>query len=412
MMRIVVLLTLLLALAAGAVRAASIPEAVPAPAWPESALNTDESTPGGIPGVVVVTRQVDWLWVTRVSLESPEAVARIVERSRAMGVKGLLVQVIGRGDAWYRSDRLPRAEALSGAPDGFDPLGDVLDRAHAAGLEVHAWVNCCLVWSGDHRPDDPHHVACEHPEWFGVLPGGRNLLTLGPRGWKRLGIEGAYLSPADEHVRVWVAANVAEVVRRYAVDGVHLDYIRTPGVDAGYDGATRVAFARESGVDRARESSLPAAERAGVDSSFREFQDRQVTAILRAVRDSVEALRPGLPISAAVRPDPGEAARWYGQPWAAWLADSLLDRAFPMCYSPATQTVLDQLADITRRVGRDRVIPGIAVYNASPTSVASHVKGARALGFAELALYSYDALFQAPRYWERLSELLTPGQIP
>ncbi|MFI5370328.1 MAG: glycoside hydrolase family 10 protein [Candidatus Eisenbacteria bacterium] len=403
--------TCLLALFARVASAASIPDAV-APAWPESTLRAPDMAAGDTRGPAARAGRVDWLWVTRVSLESPSAVERAVERAKAMGVRGLLVQVIGRGDAWYRSDRLPRAEALANAPPGFDPLGEMIERAHASGLEVHAWINCCLVWSADHPPVDAIHVARAHPEWFAELPDGRSLLTIGPRGWKRLRIEGAWLSPADERVRVWVAGNVAEVARRYPVDGIHLDYIRTPGIDAGYDGATRVGFAMETGVDRAHPATRSAAERETLDVAFAAFEDRQVTALVRAVRESLEIERPGLPLSAAVRPDPVEAARFYGQPWTGWLTDGLLDRAFPMCYSPDTQTVLDQLEDIARRVGRDRVVPGIAVYNATPTRVASHLKGARALGYPELALYSYDALFGAPRYWERLSGLLTQDAAP
>jgi uncharacterized lipoprotein YddW (UPF0748 family) len=352
------------------------------------------------------TRSVDWLWVTRVSLESPEAVDQTVARAKQMGVRGLLVQVIGRGDAWYRSDRLPRAEALGDQPADFDPLGRIIEKAHAAGLEVHAWINCCLVWSADHPPADPSHVARAHPDWFAAVASGRSLLHMTPRGWRRLHIEGAWLSPADERVRDWVAGNVAEVARRYPVDGIHLDYLRTPGIDAGYDGATRLAFAQETGVDRAHLGARPPAERAALADSFASFEDAQVTALVRAVRETLAVVKPGLPLSAAVRPDLSEAARSYGQPWAQWLAEGLLDRAFPMCYSPVTQTVLDQLEDIARQVGHDRVVPGIAVYNAPPVRVASHVKGARALGFPELALYSYDTLFGAPRYWQRLAPLI------
>jgi len=81
---------------------------------------------------------VDYMWVLRNSLIHAEDVPRIVERAKRMGVRGLLVQVIGRGDAWYRSDRLPAPEPLQGS--GRDPLGEILPLAHAAGLEVHAWV--------------------------------------------------------------------------------------------------------------------------------------------------------------------------------------------------------------------------------------------------------------------------------
>ena len=358
------------------------------------------------------SRTVDWLWVTRVSLLSPAAVARVVERAQAMHVRGILVQVIGRGDAFYRSERLPRAEALGGLPADFDPLAELVMRGHAAGIEVHAWINCCLVWSAPDRPSDPNHVARLHPEWFLVLPDGRNLLSVGARGWRRLGIEGAYLSPAHAAVRAWIAGNAAEVARHYAVDGIHLDYIRTPGIDAGYDGASRVGFALESGLDRARRPGLSVAERARIDTAFAAYQARQVTAVVRAVRDSLAAVRPGLALSAAVRPNPREAARYFAQPWPEWLASGLLDRAFPMCYSPVTQTVLEQLQALSHLEYRDRVVPGLAVYNAPPLSVASHCKGARALGYPQLALYSYDTLFEHSTYWERLSSLLVAGTAP
>jgi len=75
---------------------------------------------------------VDYMWVLRNSLVHAEDVPRIVERAKRMGVHGLLVQVIGRGDAWYRSDRLPAPEPLGGS--GRDPLGELLPLAHAAGL--------------------------------------------------------------------------------------------------------------------------------------------------------------------------------------------------------------------------------------------------------------------------------------
>ena len=62
------------------------------------------------------------------------------------GFNTLLVQVRGRGDAFYDSRWEPRAEALGSAPAGFDPLALVISEAHARGMAVHAWVNTRLVW--------------------------------------------------------------------------------------------------------------------------------------------------------------------------------------------------------------------------------------------------------------------------
>lgn len=359
------------------------------------------------PAVVVTPADapVDYLWVLRNSLVRPEDVPRVVQRAKAMGVRGILVQVVGRGDAWYRSDRLPAPEPMQGA--GRDPLGEILPLAHAAGLEVHAWVNCCLVWSGPRLPRDRRHVLHTHPEWVARLADGRSMARLTPRQLERMRVEGVFLSPMHPGVQRWVAENVQELVRRYPVDGVHLDYIRQPGVAIGYDPTSRARFAMQSGADPITFNRQPAAERARLEAEWVAFQQEQVTAIVRGVRDSIAATRPGLPLSAAVVADTVTALTLKRQPWSRWVRDGLLDRAYLMCYAPSVQTVLDQLDALARNVGSERLVPGIAVYNAPPSSSASKIKAARALGFPAVALYSYDSLYERPGLWERLRALLT-----
>ena len=70
------------------------------------------------------------LWVTRTTLGSPEAVTKMIAAARDGGFNTLLVQVRGRGDAYYRSTLEPRAPELAAHPD-FDPLGATIAQAHA-----------------------------------------------------------------------------------------------------------------------------------------------------------------------------------------------------------------------------------------------------------------------------------------
>src|SRR5438093_9136989 len=268
---------------------------------------------------------VDYLWVLRGALVDPAKLDHIVERAKAIGARGLLVQVVGRGDAFYRSDILPRSEALggSGAPPDYDPLAEILERAHRSGLEVHAWVNCMLVWSARSRPRDPRHVLNAHPEWVAAIKGGRPLSWLKPRERQRLAIEGVYLNPAHPRVRTWIASIAQEIARRYPVDGIHLDYIRQPDVAVGYDPTTRARFALQTGVDPERRDRLPAPQRAAVDPEWLAFQREQVTAVVREVRASVCAARPGLPISAAVVADTVRAVRSTAQPVQKWVQAGL-----------------------------------------------------------------------------------------
>jgi uncharacterized lipoprotein YddW (UPF0748 family) len=215
-----------------------------------------------------------------------------------------------------------------------------------------------------------------------------------------------FLSPAHPGVRRWIADNVRELVTRYPVDGVHLDYIRQPAVAIGYDPTSRARFAMESGVDPLMFGRAPRAERARLDSSWAAFQMDQVTEIVRGVRDVLNEVRPGLPLSAAVVADTLTALTVKHQPWSRWVRDGLLDRAYLMCYAPSVPTVLHELALLREQLGVDRLVPGIAMYNTPLSTAAAKIKAARALGFPLVALYSYDSLFQRSGQWERLRSFL------
>jgi uncharacterized lipoprotein YddW (UPF0748 family) len=415
---------------------------VAAPAVAPAVVPADSARAGTPPAATDSVWIMYYRWVVRTTLLHPAEFPALVSRARDMGVRGLLVQVVGRGDAYYRSDLLPRAEALppadgaSGVPragDGDDRFAELIALAHAAGLEVHAWMNCMLVWSAPAPPRDPRHVFNAHPEWMARLRDGRRLSQLSQRQRTRLRVEGAYLAPANPAVRRFVASVAVEIARRYPVDGVQLDYIRQPGVAVGYDPETRARFALATGVDPLRFDAVPPGRRAAIDSTWAEFQREQVTGVVREVRDSLEVVRserdavaataawriplvlpppppnpsvaawPRLELSAAVLADTAAARNLHAQAWTDWVRRGLIDRAFVMCYAAPVQTVLDQLLGYTRSLAQGkRVVPGIAVYNTRPPLAAAKILGARSLGFPLLALYSYDALNEHPGYWPAL----------
>jgi uncharacterized lipoprotein YddW (UPF0748 family) len=249
-------------------------------------------------------------------------------------------------------------------------------------------------------------VVNAHPEWVARMTDGRSMSRLTPHQAERLHVEGVFLSPAHPRVREWIADNIKELVTRYPVDGVHLDYIRQPVVSIGNDPTTRARFALESGVDPAMIRRLPAAERARMDSAWVAFQQEQVTAIVEQVRSAMNEVRPGLPLSAAVVADTLTALTVKKQPWSKWVRDGLLDRAYLMCYAPETQVVLQQLTAMSEQLGTDRLVPGIAVYNTPLSTAAAKIKAVRALGYPAVALYSYDSLYERPGGWDQLRAYL------
>jgi uncharacterized lipoprotein YddW (UPF0748 family) len=260
-----------------------------------------------------------------------------------------------------------------------------------------------LVWSAPTRPTDRKHVVIAHPAWIARTRDGRRLSEYGPRERERLKLEGVFLAPAHPGVRTWLANVAKEIVTRYAVDGIHLDYIRQPTIAVGFDPTTRAKFALEQGIDPQRIAWAKPEQRAALDSTWAAFQRAQVTATVQEVRDSVERVRPGLVISAAVLADTLSARNVHAQAWTEWVRSGLLDRAYAMCYAPTVQSVLDQMVGYATEFGQEgRVVPGIAVYNTSPALAAAKILGARALGFPRLALYSYDSLQERSGFWPEL----------
>jgi len=252
------------------------------------------------------------------------------------------------------------------------------------------------------------HVVNTHPEWIARLADGRPMSSLTARQRRRLGVEGVFLSPAFPGVRAWLGSIVKEIAMRYAVDGVQLDYIRLPGVQLRGDAGAGPAG--PSAGDARRKATAPARVR----TPRSETECAHVSAAVEEVRDSLAQVRPGLPLSAAVVADTAVAERANGQRWTSWLREGLIDRAFAMCYAAPLRTVVAQLLSFAASPGMGaRVVPGIAVYNTPPATAAAKIKAARALGFPELAVYSYDALASRPGYWPSLrNDLDAQGQSP
>jgi len=360
------------------------------------------------------------LWVVRYSLTSIGSVDRVVEMADQMNMNTLLVQVRGRGDAYYPSEIAPRAEELEAMPRDYDPFTRLIERAHAQGLEVQAWINCYLVWSAGRPPSSQLHVVNAHPDWIAVRSDGRKLVEMVPEEFQEERVEGMYLAPGNPEVRRHLRDVVREIVTHYHVDGIHLDYVRNPEPDVGYDAGTRTAFMREFGIDPASFASSPDSSllaRVGEDgiadlrARWMQWQRDQVTAFVRDVRNDLDLINPKLKLTAAVIADQTAALNRYLQDWPRWLREGLLDAAIPMAYSPNTVTVVRQLAAARSIPTEHHLYAGIAIYNESAREAADKIRRARGLGFDGVALFSYDAVAARTGYARALKTWSFPGPI-
>lgn len=370
--------------------------------------------------------EVRALWATRTALSSPAAVAQLVDAAASGGFNTIVVQVRGRGDAYYRSSFEPRAAALAAHP-GFDPLADTLRHARRAGLQVHAWVAINLVASAAALPTARQHIVHRQPDWLMVpRPLAAELMAIDPRSpeyvrrlarWTSVnaaGVEGLYMSPLHPWAATHVTRVITEIATNYAVDGVHLDYIRFPGADFDYSRAALQQFkvAVRPALTGAERSRADAADRRDPLSYPALFPDRwlafrqsRLTALVSQIRTTLTAIRPQAILSAAVVPDAARAAGTRMQDWRAWLDESLLDVVIPMAYTDDVAAFERQIADAHALAGSGSVWAGIGAYRLTPATTLEQIQAARRSRAAGVILFSYDALVTPPNSVTALRDL-------
>ena len=370
--------------------------------------------------------EVRALWVTRATLGSPTAIAQLVRTAQEGGFNTLIVQVRGRGDAYYVSALEPRAAELVSRPD-FDPLAHTLRLAHDAGLRVHAWISVNLVSSAFELPASRQHLVYRQPDWL-MVPRelGAEMIALDPRSPEYVGriarwirprtndIEGLYLSPLNPAAVTHVANVVTDLVQHYAVDGVHLDYARFPNEAFDYSRTALQQFKLaigpgltelERAAAEARETIDPLAYPTLFQDRWDAFRRSRTTAMMMRLRTAVKAARPEVIVSAAVVPDLTQAYEARFQDWRTWLDQGLIDVLCPMAYTKDVEVFEKQIAVALDFAGDRPVWAGVGAYRLTTAEILEHIAAARRLKASGIILFSYESLITPPNSAASLAAL-------
>lgn len=157
----------------------------------------------------------------------------VLDGADKSGFNAVFLQVRPCSDALYPSEIYPWSRYLTGrqgvAPDSdLDPLAYWVSEAHRRGIELHAWIN-------------PYRIARNPSEWADLAEG--SPARQHP-DWVVQHGEGYYFDPGIPEVRELVIGGVMEIVKKYQVDGIHLDDYFYPGADFN-DGASYGAYGTE-----------------------------------------------------------------------------------------------------------------------------------------------------------------------
>ncbi len=354
------------------------------------------------------------LWVLRSSLTTPASISALVHTAHEQGFTTLLVQVRGRGDAYYTSDLEPRAPELSRQPTAFDPLAQLLAEAHQAGVRVHAWVSVNLISSAVELPSAADHLVYRHPEWLMVPRAiAQEVAKLDPKNPGYVGkiarwtrgeldtVEGLYVSPLQPAAAAYAERVVSDIARRYDIDGIHLDYARYPNQQFDYSRFAIAAFRADIRPRLAAEARRELDDQESADlfgypdrfpEEWKAFRRAGLTALVARLRQAVRVVRPDALVTAAVAPDPQEAFDERLQDWRGWLGAHLVDAIAPMAYTQESVRFAEQIA-VARDVASGHAVwAGIGSYRLTPAQTIENIQAARRLGAAGFVLFSYDSL--------------------
>lgn len=161
---------------------------------------------------VASVANIDWPSRSDLSVDQQQAeIIALLNQAQFLNLNAIVLQVRPSADALYASALEPWSEYLTGqqgkAPDPiYDPLKMWIDEAHRRGIELHAWLNPYRARHTSAKSAlSPSHLANTHPAAV-----------------KRYG-DMLWMDPAEPVAVQRTLDVVADIVRRYDVDGIHID---------------------------------------------------------------------------------------------------------------------------------------------------------------------------------------------
>jgi uncharacterized lipoprotein YddW (UPF0748 family) len=340
------------------------------------------------------------IWLDRGSIieaGSEQGLARIFDQLAAAGINTVFFETVNAGYSIYPSQVAPEQNPLV---RGWDPLASAVKLAHARGMELHAWVWTFAAGNQIHNTilGQPANylgpVLTANPSWANYDNRG-NIIPIGQTK--------PFLDPANPEVRQYLMRLFEEIVTRYKVDGLQLDYIRYPFQDPGagriygYGRAARQQFQQQYGVDPMRISPRDRTRW----QQWTEFRTSQINSFVAEVSQMLRQRRSNLILSVAVfgYPEP-ERIQKLQQNWEVWARQGDVDLIVPMTYAPDTNR-FQQLAQpwlTNTNLGSSLISPGIYLLRLPEVGAIDQIQLVRDLpsgGYSLFALEHFGNNLQA-----------------
>lgn len=332
------------------------------------------------------------IWLDRgtiVEAKSPAGLKKVFDRMAASGVNTVFIEAVNAGYPIYPSSVAPEQNPLT---RGWDPMAAAVDLAKERNMEIHAWVWVFAVGNRRHNrivgkdSNYPGPVLSRYPDWADQNTKGE---IFPPE-------DKPFLDPANPEAQDYLIRLYREILTRYDVDGLQLDYIRYPRQSgwhtASYGEASRSGFRQLTGIDPTQISPK--------DRSlwwlWTQYRAEQINQFVARVATELRPLRPRLVISAAVFPwKQIDRLNRIQQNWETWVGEGQVDWLVPMTYAPETSRFLQEKVQPALKGMGDSpglFLPGVLIKNVSEGELLDKIQAVRDLPAGGFSLFAAEYL--------------------
>lgn len=256
------------------------------------------------------------VWVTTTAstaLDTRDNIAQTVNNCKKAGINQIFIVVYNNARTIYPSNVLG---AITGVKQlekfvGRDPLQEMIDAGHAAGLKIHAWFEYGFSssYSANGGP-----IINARPDWAALDQAGKLVVKNG-FDW---------LNAFNPEVQDFMINLVKEVVTKYDIDGVQGDD-RLPALPstAGYDPFTVAQYKLENN-NQAPPTDFK-------DQAWVKWRANRLNKFMKRFYTEIKAAKPSVIVSSSPSPYPWSLAE-YLQDWPTWVDSSWVDAVIPQCY--------------------------------------------------------------------------------
>jgi uncharacterized lipoprotein YddW (UPF0748 family) len=288
----------------------------------------------------------------RLTEKSPEELIKTLDRLKEANFNAIFPE------AWYHGMTIYPSEVVDQLPEfqGWDPLKVLVEEGKKRGIEVHVWVESFFVGVEEKRS------LKHYKNWLAVRKDGKIISEL-EKGY-------IYLCPARKESQELVLNVYKEMVKKYAIDGLQLDYVRYPRsmpYEKGYCYCEycQKEFKKLYGVNPL---DLTPEGNPEMWENWRKWREDNITRFVETVIKELKAIRNDIEISAAVFPEYESALTEIMQNWKLWTDKGWFDFVCPMIYSDDKEWVDKITKNFLKLAGNTPTAPGIAPFMKIPTN--------------------------------------------